>query len=115
MPSRWPRACWPTLPDQGRAAVEAYARAKAYAPDDDEGKMIEIVSRARGDDVISRLFARFSIPKASRKPAAVALAAVPCRGDRAVVGHQQHHVEALGAAQRIDRLAAGSARSGLRH
>jgi 3-hydroxyisobutyrate dehydrogenase-like beta-hydroxyacid dehydrogenase len=32
----------------GRAAVAAYARAKAYAPDDDEGKMIEIVSRAKG-------------------------------------------------------------------
>jgi len=31
----------------GRAAVEAYVRAKAYAPDDDEGKMIEIVSRAK--------------------------------------------------------------------
>ena len=33
------------IPVMGRAAVEAYARAKAYAPDDDEGKMIEIVSR----------------------------------------------------------------------
>ena len=32
----------------GRAAVAAYARAKAYAPDDDEGKMIEIVSRPKG-------------------------------------------------------------------
>jgi 3-hydroxyisobutyrate dehydrogenase len=32
------------VPVMGRAAVEAYARAKAYAPDDDEGKMIEIVS-----------------------------------------------------------------------
>jgi len=31
-------------PLMGRAAVEAYARAKAVAPDDDEGKMIEIVS-----------------------------------------------------------------------
>ena len=31
----------------GRAAVEAYVRAKAYAPDDDEGKMIEIVSRPK--------------------------------------------------------------------
>src|SRR5271154_1480411 len=30
-----------------RAAVEAYLRAKAYAPDDDEGKMIEIVSRPK--------------------------------------------------------------------
>jgi 3-hydroxyisobutyrate dehydrogenase len=28
--------------------VQAYARAKAYAPDDDEGKMIEIVSRTKG-------------------------------------------------------------------
>jgi 3-hydroxyisobutyrate dehydrogenase-like beta-hydroxyacid dehydrogenase len=34
-------------PVMGRAAVEAYARAKAQAPDDDEGKMIEIVSRAK--------------------------------------------------------------------
>src|SRR5271167_3777264 len=31
-------------PLMGRAAVEAYDRAKAHAPDDDEGKMIEIVS-----------------------------------------------------------------------
>jgi len=31
----------------GRAAVAAYDRAKAYAPDADEGKMIEIVSRAK--------------------------------------------------------------------
>ena len=30
-----------------RAAVEAYERAKTYAPDADEGKMIEIVSRPR--------------------------------------------------------------------
>src|SRR5579872_7606025 len=29
-------------PLMGRAAVEAYARAKAVAPDDDEGKMIEL-------------------------------------------------------------------------
>jgi 3-hydroxyisobutyrate dehydrogenase len=36
------------VPLMGRAAVQAYARAKAYAPDDDEGRMIEIVSRARG-------------------------------------------------------------------
>jgi 3-hydroxyisobutyrate dehydrogenase len=36
------------VPVMGRAAVEAYDRAKAYAPDDDEGKMIEIVSRAKG-------------------------------------------------------------------
>jgi 3-hydroxyisobutyrate dehydrogenase len=35
------------VPVMGRAAVQAYARAKAYAPDDDEGKMIEIVSHAR--------------------------------------------------------------------
>jgi 3-hydroxyisobutyrate dehydrogenase len=34
-------------PLMGRAAVEAYARAKAVAPDDDEGKMIEIVSRPK--------------------------------------------------------------------
>jgi 3-hydroxyisobutyrate dehydrogenase len=32
----------------GRAAVDAYARAKAVAPDDDEAKMIEIVSRPKG-------------------------------------------------------------------
>ena len=31
----------------GRAAVEAYERAKANVPDDDEGKMIEIVSRPK--------------------------------------------------------------------
>jgi 3-hydroxyisobutyrate dehydrogenase len=31
----------------GRAAVQAYDRAQAYAPDDDEGKMIEIVSRPK--------------------------------------------------------------------
>src|SRR6204780_4633176 len=36
------------VPLMGRAAVEAYARAKARGPDDDEGKMIEIVSRPRG-------------------------------------------------------------------
>ena len=35
------------VPVMGRAAVQAYARAKAYAPDDDEGKMIEIVSRSK--------------------------------------------------------------------
>jgi 3-hydroxyisobutyrate dehydrogenase len=35
-------------PLMGRAAVQAYERAKAYAPDDDEGKMIEIVSQAKG-------------------------------------------------------------------
>jgi len=31
----------------GRAAVEAYAQAKTKMPDDDEGKMIEIVSRPK--------------------------------------------------------------------
>ena len=31
----------------GKAAVESYARAKAAAPDDDEAKMIEIVSRPK--------------------------------------------------------------------
>jgi 3-hydroxyisobutyrate dehydrogenase len=31
----------------GRAAVEAYAEAKAKMPDDDEGRMIEIVSRPK--------------------------------------------------------------------
>jgi 3-hydroxyisobutyrate dehydrogenase len=31
----------------GSAAVQAYDRAKAHAPDDDEGKMIEIVSRPK--------------------------------------------------------------------
>jgi 3-hydroxyisobutyrate dehydrogenase len=35
-------------PIMGRAAVASYDRAKAHAPDDDEGKMIEIVSRAKG-------------------------------------------------------------------
>jgi 3-hydroxyisobutyrate dehydrogenase len=35
-------------PVMGRAAVQAYERAKTHAPDDDEGKMIEIVSRAKG-------------------------------------------------------------------
>jgi 3-hydroxyisobutyrate dehydrogenase-like beta-hydroxyacid dehydrogenase len=35
------------VPLMGRAAVQAYSRAKAHAPDDDEGKMIEIVSRPR--------------------------------------------------------------------
>jgi 3-hydroxyisobutyrate dehydrogenase len=35
-------------PIMGRAAVASYDRAKVYAPDDDEGKMIEIVSRAKG-------------------------------------------------------------------
>jgi 3-hydroxyisobutyrate dehydrogenase len=36
------------VPIMGRAAVEAYARAKSVAPDDDEGKLIEIVSRHKG-------------------------------------------------------------------
>jgi 3-hydroxyisobutyrate dehydrogenase len=36
-------------PLMGRAAVQAYSRAKAYAADDDEGKMIEIVSRSKGE------------------------------------------------------------------
>jgi 3-hydroxyisobutyrate dehydrogenase len=35
-------------PIMGRAAVAAYDRAKAAAPDDDEGRMIEIVSRPKG-------------------------------------------------------------------
>ena len=35
-------------PLMGRAAVQAYDRAKAHAADDDEGRMIEIVSRAKG-------------------------------------------------------------------
>jgi 3-hydroxyisobutyrate dehydrogenase len=34
-------------PLMGRAAVQAYDRAKAYGPDDDEAKMIEIVSRPK--------------------------------------------------------------------
>jgi 3-hydroxyisobutyrate dehydrogenase-like beta-hydroxyacid dehydrogenase len=36
-----------SAPVMGRAAVAAYDRAKAAAPDDDEGKMIEVVSRAK--------------------------------------------------------------------
>jgi 3-hydroxyisobutyrate dehydrogenase len=36
-----------TAPLVGHAAVEAYARAKAEMPDDDEGRMIEIVSRPK--------------------------------------------------------------------
>ncbi len=35
------------VPIMGRAAVAAYDRAKAHGPDDDEGKMIEIVSRPK--------------------------------------------------------------------
>ena len=34
-------------PIMGRAAVEAYDRARTYAPDDDEARMIEIVSRPK--------------------------------------------------------------------
>jgi 3-hydroxyisobutyrate dehydrogenase len=34
-------------PIMGRAAVEAYDRARTYAPDDDEARMIEIVSRSK--------------------------------------------------------------------
>jgi 3-hydroxyisobutyrate dehydrogenase len=34
-------------PIMGRAAVVSYDRAKAYAPDDDEGKLIEIVSKPK--------------------------------------------------------------------
>ena len=59
-----------------------------------DGRVLNLVSAAR-----------FPFRKPAGKPAAVALAAVPGRVDRAVVGHQQHHVEAPGAAQRIDRLA----------
>ena len=33
----------------GRAALKAYDKAAAYAPDDDEAKMIEIVSRPKSD------------------------------------------------------------------
>jgi 3-hydroxyisobutyrate dehydrogenase len=36
-----------SAPLVGRAAVEAYARANAEMPDDDEGRMIEIVSRPK--------------------------------------------------------------------
>src|SRR5437763_9646007 len=34
-------------PLRGRAAVQAYSRARVYAADEDEGKMIEIVSRSK--------------------------------------------------------------------
>ena len=34
-----------SAPLMGRAAVQAYDRARAYAPDEDEGKMIEVASR----------------------------------------------------------------------
>ncbi|UZE46724.1 NAD(P)-dependent oxidoreductase [Rhodopseudomonas sp. P2A-2r] len=39
------------LPDapMGRAAVQAYDKAKAFAPDEDEGKMIELVSRRKSE------------------------------------------------------------------
>jgi 3-hydroxyisobutyrate dehydrogenase len=37
----------PDMPLVSSAAVEAYARAKAAAPDDDEGRIIEIVSRPK--------------------------------------------------------------------
>src|SRR6195952_5707008 len=37
-------------PIMGRAAVASYDRAKTYAPDDDEGKLIEIVSRAKSSE-----------------------------------------------------------------
>jgi 3-hydroxyisobutyrate dehydrogenase-like beta-hydroxyacid dehydrogenase len=37
------------VPIMGRAAVASYDRAKAHGPDEDEGKMIEIVSRPKGD------------------------------------------------------------------
>jgi 3-hydroxyisobutyrate dehydrogenase len=36
-----------TAPLVGHAAVEAYARAKAEMPDEDEGRMIEIISRPK--------------------------------------------------------------------
>jgi 3-hydroxyisobutyrate dehydrogenase len=36
-----------SAPLMGRAAVQAYDRARAYAPDEDEGKMIEVTSRPR--------------------------------------------------------------------
>ena len=35
------------VPIMGRAAVEAYDRARTHAPDDDEARMIEIVSRPK--------------------------------------------------------------------
>ena len=35
-------------PPVSRAAVEAYAQAKAEMPDDDEGRMIEIISLPKG-------------------------------------------------------------------
>lgn len=35
------------IPLMGSAAVQAYSRAKAYVPDGDEGKLIEVVSRSR--------------------------------------------------------------------
>ena len=38
------------VPIMGRAAVASYDRAKAHGPDDDEGKMIEIVSQPKADN-----------------------------------------------------------------
>jgi 3-hydroxyisobutyrate dehydrogenase len=35
------------VPIMGLAAVEAYDRARTHAPDDDEARMIEIVSRPK--------------------------------------------------------------------
>jgi 3-hydroxyisobutyrate dehydrogenase len=37
-----------SVPIMGLAAVRAYDRAKAYAPNEDEGKMIEVISRPKG-------------------------------------------------------------------
>src|SRR5712671_550859 len=55
----------------------------------------------------SNSFPAFPFRKPARKAAAVALRPVPCRVYRAVISHQQHNIKALGAAQRIDRLARG--------
>jgi 3-hydroxyisobutyrate dehydrogenase-like beta-hydroxyacid dehydrogenase len=50
----------------GRAAVESYARARAVAPDDDEARMIEIVSRPRARLANwPRLFQRSATPQTS--------------------------------------------------
>src|SRR5258708_40366372 len=43
----------------------------------------------------------------SRKAAAVALAAMPCRGDLAIIGDHDHRVESPGTAQGFDRLLRG--------
>ena len=48
-------------PLMGRAAVAAYDRAKAAAPDDDEGKMIEIVSRPKDGKAEIGSFDAFSL------------------------------------------------------